>query len=191
MKGSERFTYEFPDMSPRERLRELILYIADKLQSDPNYGRTKLAKVLYFLDFRSYKLYGRPVSGSAYIRLQRGPVPNDYNLVLSEMEQNGLVKVHSKDFHNYVQKRPVALRKADLGSFSAQEIEVVNQVISELIHLNASELSERTHGTAWRLSEGQHYIPYEYALFSDEPLTEEELARAKELALQYRDCDFV
>ena len=44
MTGSEKFTYEFPEMSPRERLRELILYIAEKLKDDPNFGRTKLAK---------------------------------------------------------------------------------------------------------------------------------------------------
>ena len=42
MKGSEEFTYEFPEMSPRERLRELILYIAEKLKDDPKFGRTKL-----------------------------------------------------------------------------------------------------------------------------------------------------
>ena len=190
MTGSEKFTYEFPEMSPRERLRELILYIAEKLKDDPNFGRTKLAKVIYFSDFRSYTMHGRPVSGSRYIRLPHGPVPNDYNSIMIEMETNGLVETISSDVHNYVQKRPVALRKADLSSFSAQEIDVVNQVIDELIHLNASEPSNRTHGIAWRLSEGQHYIPYEYALYSDEPLTEDETARAQELALKYRDCDF-
>ncbi len=190
MKGSEEFTYEFPEMSPRERLRELILYIAEKLKDDPNFGRTKLAKVIYFSDFRSYTMHGRPVSGSRYIRLPHGPVPNEYNSIMIEMETNGLVETISSDVHNYVQKRPVALRKADLSSFSAQEIDVVNQVIDELIHLNASEPSNRTHGIAWRLSEGQHYIPYEYALYSDEPLTEDETARAQELALKYRDCDF-
>ena len=190
MKGSEEFTYEFPEMSPRERLRELILYIAEKLKDDPKFGRTKLAKVIYFSDFRSYKMHGRPVSGSRYIRLPHGPVPNDYNSIMIEMETNGLVETISSDVHNYVQKRPVALRKADLSSFSAQEIDVVNQVIDELIHLNASELSNRTHGIAWRLSEGQHYIPYEYALYSDEPLTEDETSRAQELALKYRDSNF-
>ena len=190
MKGSEEFTYEFPEMSPRERLRELILYIAEKLKDDPKFGRTKLAKVIYFSDFRSYKMHGRPVSGSRYIRLPHGPVPNDYNSIMIEMEANGLVETISSDVHNYVQKRPVALRKADLSSFSAEEIEVVNHVIDVLLHMNATELSNRTHGIAWRLSEGQHYIPYEYALYSDEPLTEDETSRAQELALKYRDSNF-
>ena len=190
MNGLEKFTYEFPEMSPRERLKEIILYIADKLQDDPHFGRTKLAKVIYFSDFESYKMHGRPVSGSKYIRLPHGPVPNDYNSIMKELESNGCIETKARDFHNHVQRRPVALRKADLGRFSAQEIEVVDKTIEELINSNASELSNRAHGIAWRLSDGQHYIPYEYALYSDEPLTEEETLHAQKLALKYRDCDF-
>ncbi len=190
MKGATEFTYEFPEMSPRDRVRELILFIAEKLKNDPHFGRTKLAKIMFFSDFASYRKHGRPVSGSKYIRLDRGPVPNDYNSIMQEMERNGLLETNSREVHKYVQKRPVAKRKADLNGFSAQDIEVVEQTINELDKMNATELSHRTHGIAWRLSEGQHYIPYEYALYSDEPLTDEELVHAEKLARQYRDCDF-
>ena len=74
MKGSEEFTYEFPEMSPRERLRELILYIAEKLKDDPNFGRTKLAKIIYFADMESGCTDSLCPAPPGY-RMQYGPFP--------------------------------------------------------------------------------------------------------------------
>ena len=78
MTGSGGLTYEFPDMSPKERLKELILYVATKLKDDPKFGHTKLAKIIYFSDMESFRMHRQPVSGSAFVRMQFGPLPEEF-----------------------------------------------------------------------------------------------------------------
>ena len=46
------------------RLGELALYIAHNSQNDPNFGKTKLVKLLAFTDFVSYERRQRPITGA-------------------------------------------------------------------------------------------------------------------------------
>ena len=191
MTKREGFTYEFPEMSPRDRLRELILYIAEKLEDDPNFDRTKLAKIIYFSDMESYRMHRRPVSGSAFDRMAYGPLPKNFLKTLDELKEEGRIDEIEREYFDYTQKRIVVRSGTSGDMFSEAELGVVDGNIQKFRDWNAIGLSERSHGVAWRLTEEGNPIPYEYALYSDEPLTEEETLRAQELALKYRDCDFV
>ena len=71
-----KITYEFPEMRPDERLRELILYIALKCESDARFNATRLNKILFYADFVSFANTGKPVTGAAYKAIDRGPVPS-------------------------------------------------------------------------------------------------------------------
>jgi hypothetical protein len=53
----------------RERFEGLILYIAHRRRDDVRFGRTKLAKVLFFSDFSVYQDQGEPLTGATYIRM--------------------------------------------------------------------------------------------------------------------------
>ena len=78
-------TYEFPNLEPHSRLWELILHIARCSEGDSTFGKVKLAKILYYADFASYRDYGQPVTGASYKKLQFGPVPSDFLDILDEM----------------------------------------------------------------------------------------------------------
>ena len=125
-------TYEFPEMQPQQRLQELILYIADRLQGDPAFGKVKLAKILYFIDFTSYRLYKKPVTGAAYIRLPHGPVPQPYFDILDEMQANGYIAIREEAVFDYNQQRIMAIRRADVKLFSGRDIQLVEDVIRHL-----------------------------------------------------------
>ena len=58
-----------------EKLAELILYVAEKIQSDRTAGATKLNKYLYFADFSAVRKLGHPITGAEYQRLRHGPAP--------------------------------------------------------------------------------------------------------------------
>lgn len=191
MTKREDFTYEFPEMSPRDRLRELILYIAEKLEDDPNFGRTKLAKIIYFSDMESFRLHRKPVTGSAWFRDNFGPTPENFLETLDALKDAGNISEREREYFGQTQKRIEVLSQPTLDLLSSRELGIVDRVIERFADWNASDLSHLSHGVAWRLSKDERFIPYEYALYSDEPLTEEETLRAQELALKYRDCDFV
>lgn len=52
--------------------------------------KTKLNKEMYYVDFYSYKKYGRSISGLAYRAIQYGPVPEHYETVYDYVQ--GLIK---------------------------------------------------------------------------------------------------
>lgn len=58
-----------------EKLRELILYIAQKSKTDPRCGAVKLNKLLYYADFSAYRLLGRAITGAEYQHLKKGRRP--------------------------------------------------------------------------------------------------------------------
>ena len=58
----------------REKLINAIIYFAKNTQYC---GKTKLMKLLYFLDFSHFKQTGKSVTGQDYFAWSMGPVPKD------------------------------------------------------------------------------------------------------------------
>lgn len=178
-------TLDFPEMNPAERIQELVLYIADRSQGDNTFGRTKLAKILYFADFASYRKYKQPITGSAYVRWQYGPVPEHFLDILDEMESSRQIVTIEADYFEHEQKRVTPIRKADVSMFSGRDIQIIEDVIRRFWNRSAKEISEESHGIAWKSTAPDQKIPYEYSQIDDSPLTQAELDHAMQLAKAY------
>jgi len=59
-----------------EMLENMILYFAS--QAD-GVLKTKLNKLLWYADFLHYDIYSVSITGTAYVPLPQGPVPDDYD----------------------------------------------------------------------------------------------------------------
>ena len=59
---------EMTDEESRSRLRELILYIAEKSKDDPHFTIEKLSNILYIIDTAFYKKTGKSLTGSIYVK---------------------------------------------------------------------------------------------------------------------------
>jgi len=70
--------------------------------------------------------------------------------------------------------------------FTKEELKIVDEVIADLWPLNGSEVSVRSHKElGWKLTREGESIPYSAAWFSSEPLTMEEIERAKKIAKRH------
>jgi len=174
-------TFEVPQSGGEEKLRELILYIADQCLEDRYFGATKLNKILYFADFESFRRYGKPITGVEYQRLPEGPAPVRLLPIRQQMEQEGDAVLKEVVTMGGIQKRLIALRKPNLDMFSAQEIDIIRQVIFELWNKTAKQTSKLTHGLSWRIYNDYDLMPYESILLDDE-ITQDDVERAKELS---------
>jgi len=174
-------TFDFPEMEPDIRLRELMLYVAKKCSDDPSFGATKLNKILYFSDFLSYLNDGRPVTGSEYMAQQHGPVPKRLVPMRQELEGAGDAVVEKRTRLTHEQHRLVPLRDPDLSLFSSREIAIVDEVIERLKGRAAWEVSMLSHGMAWNVPAEGESIPYQAAFLSSDPLTPDDIAWAQEL----------
>lgn len=172
-----------------ERLKELVLYVCDKCINDPDFGATKLNKILLYSDFEGFRQLGEPVTGAEYMRQDRGPVPRHFKPVTVDMQAKGELAVrripHYGDARR-TQHRYIALRPANLGLFRADQIAIIDAVIGALDGLNAKAVSDMTHGYVWRAVPNGGGIPYEAAFISDEPLNEGDVEWARRANEKYK-----
>jgi hypothetical protein len=174
------------DAGSDDRLRELILYIANKCITDPSYGATKLNKLLYFSDFTAYYQRGKSITGCEYMGLPQGPVPRRLMAVREDMEATRDAHMREQYVGTMVQKRLVPLREAKLELFSAWEISTVDSMIEMFWSKTARLMSEVSHNRAWRIvGTDKDALPYQAVFISNDKPTVHDVARLVELAEQH------
>lgn len=177
----ENLTYGSDTPQTRERLRELMLFIADRCEDDSNFGVTKLNKILYYCDFLAFAKLGEPITGISYNKLPFGPVPTAAQIVRDKMRQDGEIVITHEGSVSFRLSRVVPVREADLCLFTGPQVALIDSVIEAVGDANARLLTDITHGNAWKVLSYNDIVPYEFVFISDTPYTEADIARAEEL----------
>jgi len=174
-------------MNENERkFRELILYISQKCANDPRFGAVKLNKILYFSDFLSYAHYSESITGMEYFKLQHGPAPRRLVPVREQMKREGDLGIQELPIGSGIERRPVNLRAPDLAVFTAREIALVDAVIELFSSHTGRSVSDLSHKmSGWKAARLEETIPYETVFMSEEPLTETDIARGQEIAVEH------
>jgi len=160
-----------------KKLKELVLYVANRSFDDPFFGKTKLNKVLYFSDFQSFRQHGVSISGAVYQHLPQGPCPQRMLPVLNSLESENEVAIVPEDVAGLAQERIVAMRSPEIELFTKEDVIVVEEVLTLLRKLTNTQASEKSHVTmSWKLTRNKQEIPYGAALFSSAEPSEEDLA---------------
>jgi len=131
-----------------EKVRQAIAYIAAKLPERQN--MYKVLKVMYFADKCHLRRYGRVIFGDRYLAMKHGPVPRSaYRKVTNERDnwgnvpQDPLYKVESD--HTIV-----PLLNPELDSFSASDLECLNEEIEICRPMSFAALKRRSHDSAYK-----------------------------------------
>jgi uncharacterized phage-associated protein len=181
----ERQTYS--PIFEAAKFKELMLYAAEKSVEDPAFGATKLNKILFFSDFLCFGLAGHSITGASYQRLKNGPAPIQLPAMAREIEQGGDGYFVVRSYFNLKQRRLIPKRPANRQRFSAEELDLVNDVISNLRASSATEVSDLSHlrSRAWQIAEEGETIPYTAVFLSTRKATPSDIQRGMELARQY------
>ena len=169
------------------RFTELFLYISRRCATSPKFGSVKLNKLLYYCDFLSFALLGKPITGFTYRKLEKGPAPAGIVEIRNHLLRSGQLKIREVLLPNrHRQLRPVALREADLRVFTKAEIEVVDRVIDILVDTNASRISDLSHlEIGWMAARLNETIPYGTVFLSNAALSAEETERIRTFAREH------
>lgn len=148
------------------KFKEVLLYILARVGAKPNIGETVLYKLLYFIDFNYYEKYEEQLIGATYIKNTYGPTPTHFQRLVEEMIQEGsLVRVLGRYF-NYPQTKYLPKRNPDLTLLSANELEVINDVLNTLGDTNATRISEYSHkDVPWMTAADGEQIEYEAVFY--------------------------
>lgn len=155
-----------PQTNP-EKLREVLLYILEKVGAKPNVGETVLYKLLYFIDFDFYEKTGKSITGLSYVRNHFGPTPSiDFKNVVEGMELSDDLEIVETKFFNNTQKKYLPHKLASLDQINARELQHIDETLARLSDKTATELSELSHlDTPWRVAKQGEKIKYRFVFY--------------------------
>lgn len=155
-----------PQVNP-EKLREVLLYVLEKVGAKPNVGETVLYKLLYFIDFDYYEKYGQSITGLTYVRNHYGPTPTkSFVDVVRGMEQRDELEIVETKFFNNTQRKYLPNVKLELQKLSAKELNHINEELARLSDKTASELTDLSHkDTPWLVAERSKPIDYRFVFY--------------------------
>jgi transcriptional regulator with XRE-family HTH domain len=155
-----------------EKFKQVLLYILEKCAGKPNVGETVLYKLLYFTEFNYYEVYEEHLVGSTFRKLPFGPVPQKLDSILTQMQEQGQLKMIKTDYYDLVQKRYIPLVKPDLTLLKASEKETIDQVVNQLSDFSAKAISEYSHkDMPWKATKDGDIIDYELAFYRETPFS--------------------
>jgi hypothetical protein len=176
-RGSDMVTIETKKPMPAEdeKFCELILYIAEQCQDDPNFGAVKLNKELFYSDFAAFQALGKSISGQPYMKLDHGPAPKYMMAILEGMRARGDIATQRRARFGHEQTRTVPLRPANRNMFTGAEIALVDEIVRTLRDHNATEVSELSHQFhGWKVARLKEEIPYTVSLVGTRKPTQAE-----------------
>lgn len=148
------------------KFREVLLYILNRIGSKPNIGETVLYKILYFIDFDFYEKYEEQLIGATYIKNRFGPTPCEFKKIVDRMAEAGEILRFPIDCYGRKQTKYIALREPNLLILKAHEIKLIDEVLNRLSDLNATQISEYSHGDVpWLTTPDGLPIEYESVFY--------------------------
>ena len=164
----------------RKKTINAIIYFANNTKYC---GKTKLLKLLYFLDFRHFKETGKSVTGLNYYAWTMGPVPKDLYEELSENMKPDLKQaIQELPKEGFQKIRP--RKKFNPEYFSNREMKLIEELSFIFKDAKAEDMIESTHlkNEPWdrTLKEKGEFQKIDYMLSIDSEIVSMPYDEAKE-----------
>lgn len=127
-------------------------------------GATKLNKLLYYLDFISYRDRGKSITGDLYVHKDFGPVPDTVDNVLVKMKEKGDLSIDVEPWKDNVVYKFKNLDEPDLSAFDKYELSLLEKICGEFELWSTDKIVNQTHLEApWFYSKPYEIVDYKYA----------------------------
>ena len=152
-----------------DKLKQVLLYILNKVGCKPNVGETVLHKLLYFIDFDYYEKFEENLMGATYIKNYHGPASVELGEILKEMQKQGEIESVKSQYFKYLQKKYLPRKRPNLDILSAREIDHIDNVLARLSDKNAAEIENYSHeDIPWKIAQNGKPLSYESVFYRDE-----------------------
>lgn len=148
-----------------DRLKNLMLFVIDRCGET---WYTKMNKILFYMDFISYRDLGMAISGLQYRAIEFGPVPERFVKIYGEFPEIDNVPRRAGEYDGLVLSSQVP---PDMSLFTEAEIRVMEDVCLKSSGLTSRQLTEISHlEPAWLENVAGHRLidfSYAYSLRED------------------------
>lgn len=125
------------------KLNGLILHLGNSPYVE-KLGKTKLWKLIYFIDAAFLRELGHSLTHSEYIKYEHGPVPSRGEKSLKKLQRNGEISVKAIDYGSSIQHHVTTTQEPE-KIFSSEELVLIDQVCRKYGKSTATHLSEMSH----------------------------------------------
>ena len=126
--------------------------------------KTKLNKLLFYLDFKHFKEQSVSVTGLRYAHLPYGPVPNDFEAYFSYMEHHGMLRTEECFFGDDSAEKYFAEQEPRLALFSDAELKTLMNIKEKFQGLSSRAISDLSHDeVGYKATQPGDLISYDFA----------------------------
>lgn len=147
----------------KSKYRNAILYFV-KYCNNQYLGATKLNKLLYYLDFISFRDRKRSVTGDIYIHKQYGPIPAKVDEILTDLHQSqhlAIDRIAYKESDTFEYK---ILKEPQPSKFDSYEKNLLKNIADEFTLWSTEKIVNQTHLEApWFYSKPFDVVDYNYS----------------------------
>ena len=149
-----------------EKFKQVLHYIISKTGHLPNVGKKSLYKLLYFNDFNYYELNEVKMTGEIYSRLEHGPAPKHFDIVINKLEKDGDISVTKEEYYKHKQIKFRSLTEPDLTFLSIDEIKHIDETLRRYGSMNGSQIEDVSHkDIPWIASHDNEDLDYELVFY--------------------------
>ncbi|WP_405294753.1 type II toxin-antitoxin system antitoxin SocA domain-containing protein [Methanobrevibacter sp.] len=124
----------------RQKYTDLIMYILSKSANKPNFGKTVLCSIMYFIDFNYYECYGKLMTNETYIKSRRGIKPIHFREVSDELISKNQLFFRKEPYYNRIIYKYYPLIIPNI-KFKLKELDIINYSINKLSNKNATSIT--------------------------------------------------
>ena len=141
------------------KFKNLVLHISNSPYV-PNLAKTKLWKLIYFIDVTALRETGQTITGSEYIKYERGPVPSRGEKILKQVQTEGKISIEQEMYSSYRINKIVPMVSPESEVFSEYEIGLIDKICQNYGSKTASYLSNASHDEpAWYFAKMLDKLP--------------------------------
>ncbi len=148
-----------------EKYKQMMFFILKNIGK--KIPKTKLAKLLYLVDFTWYYNTYESMSGMRYRKMTHGPVPNNFFSILGEVEERGLLNKKNGDIAEFYELSEAGKNVKD-NLLNLEEKKMINKIVKKWKDKNVQEIVSFTHNQIpYLFADSWEEIPYELIIQED------------------------
>ena len=152
-----------------DKLKQVLLYVLNRVGGKPNVGEVVLHKLLYFIDFDYYEKFEETLMGATYIKNHHGPTSVELDSIIKAMQKNGEIEAVESRYFGYPQRKYLPHKRPNLAKLSAREKNHVDEVLVRLSDKNAKEMEDYSHeDIPWQIAQHSEPLLYESVFYRDD-----------------------
>ena len=117
------------------------MYVLYKSCHKPNFGKTVLCSILYFIDFNYYELYGELLTNETYIKSKRGIKPLHFREISRDLISKKKLFFRKEPYYNRLIHKYYPLVIPNV-KFNPEELDIINYALKRLSNENAHQITK-------------------------------------------------